>query len=133
MLCAKVDVVILGQWLQILGEAKQYAAVEELISNLYQERIGVFLDAHQLAVALRSLADAKEIERGRRIFELVTAKNPEFCDEPYVISAMLKLYGANHFEDAKKMFDRAVKAKKACVNDTESHVVIFLIRSMLSC
>ncbi len=132
---SKVDAVMLSQWLQILGEAKQYHTVEGLISNLlHQEWLGVSLDARQLAVALRAFVDAKDVERGKRIFELSISKNPEFRDDPFVINAMLMLYGACHFEDAKVLFDRAVKAKKVSDNLSISAIPLisrFILRWML--
>ncbi len=110
---------MLGLWLQILGEAKQSETVEELITDLNRGVFGVPLDARQLAIAIRAFSDAKEVERGKRVFELTAAKKPELCRNPFVISALLMLYGVNHFEDAMGTFDLAVKAKQVCVSTAQ--------------
>ena len=85
--------------------------MEEFVTSLWRGKFEVAANAQHFATALRALAEKREVERGRRVYQLI-ANDPNIGLDPYVLSAMLVLYGAEHFDEAKAVFDLAVKHKK---------------------
>ncbi len=86
--------------------------IEEVITLLHQGKLkGATADAQHYATAIRGLCDPKDVERGRKIYEMI-ATNPEIGVDKFVLNAMLTLYGADEFSSAKKIFNLAVKHKK---------------------
>ena len=98
-------------WIDILGKSGRCDLVEEFVTSLQRGKFEATANAQHFATALRASAEKNEVERGRRVYQLI-ANDPNIGLDPYVLNAMLMLYGADHFDEAKAVFDLAVKHKK---------------------
>ena len=104
------NAVTFGLWIDILGKSGRCDLVEEFVTSLQRGKFDVAANAQHFATALRALAEKKDVERGRRVYELI-ANDRTIGLDPYVLNAMLVLYGAEHFDEAKAVFELAVKHK----------------------
>ncbi len=105
----------MGTWLGILSDSGQLDLVVKVIRSLHQGSFGFLANAQHFAIALQALAMAKDISRGEEIYTFIKDK-PEFSYNPFVLGAMLSLYGSSKetINKAAKMFDLALKYKKVC-------------------
>ncbi len=107
---------IVGLWLGVLSDSGQSDLVVDVIKSLHQGSFGFPANAQHFAIALQALAKAKDIARGEEVYALIKDK-PKFCHYPFVLSAMMTLYGSSKemISKAAEVFDLALKHKMVCV------------------
>ncbi len=107
---------IAGIWLRVLGDSGQLNRVVEVIKSLHQGAFGFLADLQHFSTALNVLAKAKDITRGEEVYALIK-DNPKFCLDPFVLGAMLSLYGSSKekISKATEVFDLALRHKKVCI------------------
>ncbi len=101
------------RFLHLAGGARQYELIEDLITSVRKGKFnGVTASTQHYATAIRALGQGvKDIDRGRTLYDKISTK-PEIGLDKFVLSAILDLYGADQFTDAKKIWSLAVKNKK---------------------
>ncbi len=102
----------LSLWLRILRDSGRSDLVTEVIVSLHQGAFGISADPQHFAIALQALAESKDVIRGVEVYGLIRDK-PEFSHYPFVLSAMLTLYGSMRMiGEAKQVFSLALRHGK---------------------